>query len=375
MGGTIMHYVHFAVCAAVLFLLSGCKEQKAAAPSAPVFVQTVDAETIEYRPRFTLMAELKPYRKLELIPRVSGFLVERNFREGEFVKAGTVLYRIQKESYELAVRQAEVAKARANELNAQLEFDRAQKLYQENVAAPKRFDTARAGLQSAVARRKAAEAQLGQAKLDLGYTEISAPFDGLIGFTSTDVGNYIGTPSKPLAELVDVDRMRVEFNLSDRYLTERMVRDLINGQIPAWTVTLKLPDGSEYSHKGEIRFWSNQVNPSSATLRMQAVFPNPERSLIGGLYGTVTLTAPETVKAVQLDARALLHEVNGSFVYVVGVGDIVEFRPVLTGIENERSVILRKGLRGGEKVILAGNPRVRPGVRVTVAPEKAEPHK
>ncbi|MEI3006165.1 MAG: efflux RND transporter periplasmic adaptor subunit [Victivallales bacterium] len=222
-----------------------------------------------------MIAQAKPLKSVNLVARVSGFLEQRNFIEGSYVKQGTLLYLIEQKPYEIALKKSPsslgIAQARAE--NARLNFMRVSELYREKVAPPQKFDSARASKQEGDAELLGGEAQLAQAELNLSYTKITAPFNGWIGLSSYDVGNYISTPSRPLAQLMYIDSMRIEFNVSDSYLTPEMRSRLQDGKAPGLRVTLLEEDGSVYPHEGKITFWNNTINRQTATLQVQALFP------------------------------------------------------------------------------------------------------
>ncbi|WP_176011686.1 efflux RND transporter periplasmic adaptor subunit [Victivallis sp. Marseille-Q1083] len=364
-----------AVITATVVVPGGCREEKSPAPALPpMTVQVTEVVGGEYRTSHELIAEVKPLKTLQLVARVSGFLQQRNFREGDYVKQGTLLYLIEPAAYELAVKQAEatLAKARAAALNARLEFDRSEKLLEENVTAPKRYDIARADLQAAEAEVAAAEAARGQAELNLSYTRLEAPFDGWVGLTRTDVGNYIGVPDLPLTELAYIDEVRVEFDLSDRYLSEELLRTLPQGKSPDWPVRIRFADGSFFDKTGRITYWSNQLEPQTATLKLQALFENPRHRLLPGLFVTVILTNPQPEAVVLVGKQAVQYDQNSAFVYVVDAGNVLELRRVEVGPAVGEQVVIRRGLKSGERAVIAGNPRLRPGLPVRIGRARSD---
>lgn len=336
----------------------------------PMAVEATRVFAGEYKVRHRIIANVKPYRQITLLSRVSGFLTERNFTEGSCVRKGTVLYRVERTPYELAVKRAEadLAQARARALDAELEYKRAKELYEAKIAPQKRYDNARASLQETAASVHAAEAALGNAELNRSYTEIVAPFDGWIGLTRTDVGNYLSAPSEPLAVLSDLEQVRVEFNVSDAYLTGTLRNDIGFGKNPDWNVMLRFQNGEAYPHLGKIRFWQNQIERDTATLTMQAVFPNKEHKLLPGQFVLVELENPVPQKVLLADRAALRSNQGREFVLVITPEQTVEFRPVETGETVGNNRIIRAGLKEGEQLALAGNALIRPGMKIRISP-------
>ena len=183
--------------AAVLLLAAGC-DHPAETPKSetPMPVRVLPVTSGNYRPSYEAVAQVKPFRTVDLVARISGFLQERPFREGSFVKKGELLYLIEPAQYRIAQEnaQAQLDMMKARRDNAASEFGRIQQLYGEKIASPDRFDSAKAAKLEAEAAVLAAEAELRQAKLNYSYTRITAPFDGWIGLTSKDVGNYLQAP-------------------------------------------------------------------------------------------------------------------------------------------------------------------------------------
>ncbi len=360
---------------AAALLAGGCEKKAPAQKETPRYpVRTIHPEKGTRHSTYRALGVIRPVRQVELVARVSGTLLERNFLGGEPVRQGQLLYRIDPAPFEIALRQAEAAldRAKARSDNAALEFGRIQKLYSEDISAATRFDQARAAKLESDAAVLAAEAELARARLNDSYTRIAAPFDGWIGPSRYDPGNYLHAPTPPLAELSDVSKVKVDFNVSDRYLVPRYAPGLMRGEPPRCRVTLRLPDGSKYPASGKITEWSNGFNPSTAALRLTAEFENPDRRLLPGMTVEVRMEAEQGEEVLLLPENALRQSQTLSFIYLAGKDNRVEMREVVPGETDEQGRATVSGLAAEDRVILPGNPLIRPGMEVTVLPEAAK---
>ncbi|MDD4817580.1 MAG: efflux RND transporter periplasmic adaptor subunit [Victivallaceae bacterium] len=315
-----------------------------------------------------LIARVKPFKSVRLTARVSGFITERCFKEGGFVKSGDTLFRIEADTYEIALEQAraELARLEAESENAGLEYNRTAKLYEEQVAAVKRFDDARAAQAAAAAAVLQARAAVRQAELNLGYTEIKAPFDGWIGLVEIDAGNYVQAPAGPLATLNCIDTVRVEFNLPDSMLTPEISGLIASGAKPPFSVRIELPDGGGPVGEYPVECWNNAIGVSTSTITMQAVADNPGHRMLPGAYATVAVSADKPESVLLLDAAALRRMQNMTFVYIVNSENKLELRAVEVGLEENGSVQVISGVAENERAVLAGNPRLRDGENVRI---------
>ena len=349
----------------LLCLLTACEKKPEASNLSDLTLPVKTASVTEgiYYPSSQMIAQAKPLKSVNLVARVSGFLEQRNFIEGSYVKQGTLLYLIEQKPYEIALKKSRsslgIAQARAE--NARLNFMRVSELYREKVAPPQKFDSARASKQEGDAELLGGEAQLAQAELNLSYTKITAPFNGWIGLSAYDVGNYISAPSRPLAQLMYIDSMRIEFNVSDSYLTPEMRSRLQDGKAPGLRVTLLEEDGSVYPHEGKITFWNNTINRQTATLQVQALFPNPKRKLVTGMFVRIAVGPAEPRSGLLLPETAVMSDQAGEYVYVVGPDRRVSRRDLKTGYRDGGFLVVNSGLQAGEQVIVEGIQKVRPG--------------
>ena len=347
---------------AAVALLSGCREKAAPSAPEPPAVKVVPATQGYMFESSTVIASVKAYEEVNLVARVEGFLVKRLFEEGQPVKKGQLLYEIESEVYAAKVKaaEAELAKARASQTNANIEYERQKTLNTQDATSKRAFDFAVANKQEADAAVEGAEANLALAQQDLDYTKIYAPFDGQIGLNAYSVGNLVDQQSGTLATVVMVDPVRVEFVISEFNLIKRL-KLRKDTEVPEVRIRLFLQDGSEYSQPGKIAFWGNRVSTTTGTFRLQALFPNPKRELMAGMFVRVSIGPAAPTKALIVPLVALMSDQAGDYVYVVEADGNVRRHNVTAGYRSEEFFIAESGLKAGDRIIVEGVQKVRPG--------------
>jgi membrane fusion protein, multidrug efflux system len=319
----------------------------------------------------TFVGRVVAIDKVDVVARVPGFIEQRNFTEGQQVKAGDMLFRIEQETYKAAVDQqkANLAKSKATQVNAALQLQRGKDLIHNQTIPQSTLDQRAADEAAAEADVLQAEALLQQAEINLGYTEISSPIDGRIGLAIYTIGNLVQPSSGRLATIVSQDPIYVTFPASERDVIAYKHRLAASGgQNQHLPVHIKLPDGSIYGHPGITNFLDVQVEASTDTVVVRAQFPNPEGLLIpGGIVGVVVDTAPAKSELV-VPQSAIQLDQAGHYVLVVDDAKKVELRRVTTGVEQGREIVVTEGLKEGELVIIEGIQKVHPGQVVTATP-------
>jgi len=362
------------VAAALLALLTGCgRTQQAAAPAPPppaVGVQPVQMKGVARS--YAFVGRIKATNTVQLRARVEGFLEKVRFTEGQDVKAGELLYQIEKTQYQASVDQASanLAAAQAQELNAQLQFNRSAQLIKNQSVAQATLDQNRANLESAKATVLQAQAALKVAQENLGYTDILAPVDGRIGLTAYTMGNLVNSASGVLATIVSQDPIYVQFPVSVRELDDiRAARKQENGTLIKIEVLVRQSNGRQYGHPGVWNYTDTQVDQQTDTLIMRATLPNPERQLTDGEFVTVEVKERQQQPRLVVPQAALQADQAGDYVLVVNGEHKVEIRRVKTGETSGADVVVLSGLKEGEQVIVDGVQKVRPGqvVDATVA--------
>jgi membrane fusion protein (multidrug efflux system) len=302
--------------------------------------------------------------KVDIVARVSGFIKERNFTEGQPVKTGDLLFRIEPDTYKAAVDQQEanLAKTKATEVNANLQLQRGQELVRNQNIPQSEVDQRAANAQGAHADVLQAQALLEQARINLGYTEIRSPIDGRIGLANFTVGNLVSPSSGTLATIVSQDPIYVTFQASEADVIAYKHRIAAStDKNPHEAIHIKLPDGSMYPHPGRTNLLDVQVQSDTDTVLVRAQLPNPEGMLIpSGIVDVIvdrgaaqsSLLVPQS--AVQLDQA-------GRYVMVVDDNKKVEQRRIVAGVEQGRNLVVKEGLKEGELVIVEGIQKVHPG--------------
>jgi membrane fusion protein (multidrug efflux system) len=296
--------------------------------------------------------------------RVEGFLDKVLFREGQDVKAGDLLYQIEKVQFQAALDQAKanVVVAEATLTNAKLEYERSLELSKRNFSPQSDVDQKKAAMDTAAGRVLQLKAALTQAQVNLDYTDIRAPIDGRIGRTAYTVGNLVNPASGVLATIVSQDPIYVLFPVSVRDLdTIREARHKEDGGLAKIDIRIRLPNGKEYAHPGVWNLTDPQVDPQTDTLIMRATIPNPDRTLTDGQFVTAIIRERQEAPRLVVPQAALQVDQSGYYVLVVNDQHKVEQRRVQTGPQLGTDVVVTSGVKEGEKVIVDGIQKVRPG--------------
>jgi len=346
--------------------------QQGDAPPPSVTVVGVSGKELSDRSRF--VGRVEAHQKAALIARVSGFLQERSVDEGAQVSKGQILFRIEPDSYEadLAQAKADLAEAKANLALADIELERDTKLLASDTIAQSRFDATKATRESTAALVDAREALVNQAALNLGYTEIKAPFSGRIGAIAFSEGEVVGPEQGTIATVIKLAPMDVVFSPSEgayiRFLKSMGVSgDELWSKVEADEgpkVNVILPDGERLDEVGQIIFVDNRVDPATGTIPVRARFDNTSGLLTPGIFVTVEIESRESVRRLLVPQASVQRDQRGDFVLAVNDKGMVEPRYVTLGRQVDGDFVVEDGLQEGDSVIVEGLQRVRPGVPV-----------
>ena len=338
------------------------------AQKQPQVVDVISVQTENIEPEVSFVAKITSPDRVGLRARVSGFLQEKLFNEGEIVQKGQPLFIIEKVNFEARVRQAEanLAQAEANAINAKAQFERTKILYETKDVSTAKLDEAQAARDSAIAAVSQMRAQLDLAKKDLEYTTIVSPIDGKIGEKTFSVGELIGPESGVLAEIVSVNPMNAVFSVSENQLLTLQEQF---GKKEDTTVQFIMANNKVYPLEGILKFIDVSLNESMNTLKMKASFPNPEQLLIPGQYGRVLLKGKHPINRIVIPMKAVQRDLKGAYVYLVDNENKVIKQNIKTGLElPDFKVIIEDGLTSGEKIIIAGFQKIAPNMTVTPQP-------
>jgi RND family efflux transporter MFP subunit len=304
-------------------------------------------------------------QRVDVVPQVSGEILEVNFRNGQDVKEGDVLYRLDSVKYEAAVKNAEanLVRCRANVKYAELSYERHKNLLNTRAVSMDAVDNALSQRDSARAAYAAAQAALDAARDDLDHCTIEAPISGQIGTTAKTRGNYVSAGSETLVSLVQTSPLRVSFALANRDFLQMFQARFQNLQTNS-NVVLTLPDGRVYDEKGEVEYVENVADEYTDTLRVYVTFANASRVLKVGTTLGIQLSASTGVDCPAIPSTAILQDIQGPYVWVLDGDGIASRRTIARGDLKGGWVVVEKGLAAGEKIVVQGAHRVRKGMKI-----------
>ncbi len=374
---TLMKAAAVMVFVFCLFPFAGCKGKKPQAPPPPPRVSVIQPQQRQVTYYLELTGNTQAVNTVQLVARVSGYLDKVFFHDGQMVKKGQLLFLIQQDSYIDSLKQAEgqVLVQKAQLRYAQSQFTRYSNLLPAKAAAQSDVDNWRYQRDSAEANLKTALANEESARLNLGYTRVTAPLDGRIDRRLQDPGNLVGSSSSNtnLAQMSQIDPIYVYFNVSDTDLARLMKStNWTPGTSNAarWPVFAGLTGEDDYPRSGHLDFASISVSPTTGTLLMRGIFSNAAGKIMPGLYARVHVPV-ETRVALLIPATAVGNDQQGSYVFAVNAQDVVERRNVKTGPLEGGLRVIEEGLAANERVIASALLKARPGSRVV--PERENP--
>ncbi|MFD1328688.1 efflux RND transporter periplasmic adaptor subunit [Mycoplana ramosa] len=364
-----------------LLVLAGCQKeegQQGAGGFPPAQVAVITTKTEEAPITNELPGRIAATRTAEVRPRVSGIVVERVFQQGSIVKEGDVLYRIDPEPFRVQVASAEgtLRRAKAVQMQAKQAADRQEQLKKSNVASEQQFDDAVANLAAADADVAIAEAGLATAKLNLQYSEVTAPISGRIGRALITEGALVSSNgTEALATIQQLDPVYADFTQSATDLI-RLRKALEEGDLMtdgnSADVKLLFDDGTAYEHQGKLLFSEAAVDATTGQVTLRGEFPNPTNDLLPGMYVRVQIQQGIEKNAILVPQQAVLRDTAGQAqVYVVNADNTVEVRRITVGRAVGQRWVVTSGLQSGEKIVAEGFQKARPGS--VVAPSEWKP--
>ncbi len=364
---------------AVALLALGCEPAAQPGPPPPPEVTVTTVQPADIEVTYEYVGQTAGFREVEVRARVTGILLQENYKEGARVTQGQSLFTIDPAQYRAAANRAEadLATAEARLAQARRDLNRIKPVFEANAISRKEYDDAVSAEQIATAEAKGAKARLAEAQLNLAYTRVESPISGIAGRALRSNGSLVSGPDILLTTVTQTDPMYVIFGIPDR---DRLaIRQEVDGKrlvLPnrgEFRVDVKLADGSVYGKSGKLNFTDVRVNAQTGTSEARAVLPNPGGELRPGEFVRVVLSGARRPNAVQVPQRAVLEGPNGKFVYVVADGK-ADPRPVQVGAWSGDRWIITSGLAAGDQVIIDGVLKIRPGAPVQpAAPVKDAP--
>lgn len=354
--------------------LAGCKPENKLVAPPPGEISVAVPLKQSVTPYIVQTGNTVAFNTVDLVARVEGFLISQNYVDGSYVKKDTVLYQIDPTIYKAKVEQgvAGVASAKAQLLNAQAEFNRQESLLRQNVTAQNTYDQAKAKRDSAAASVDDNTASLAIAQANLGYTTVTAPFDGIATTHLVSVGELVGSSSPTkLATLVQLDPIYVTFNLSEQEVlkirgTVGDGKPLTPEQLAKIPIEIGLMNEDGFPHKGFVNYASPTIDTQTGTIMVRGLFQNPTRALLPGFF--VRVRVPISDKASEtltVPDRVVGEDQSGKYVLVVNKDNVVEQRRVTAGVLLVGGLrAIDKGLSADDRVVLTTTGRAVPGAKV-----------
>ncbi len=373
----IVGFLAWTICLTLLTLPIACKKEPPPAPPPPsvTVVQPVQRVVTDY---LELTGNTQAIYTVQLVARVAGYLEKILFQDGQMVKKGDLLFLIQQNTYQDALRQteAQILLQKAQLEYAERQYIRYSDLVQQKATSQENVDNWRNQRDSAQANLKNAEAARDLAQLNLDYTQVTAPFDGRIDRRLVDPGNLVGASGNTvLAELNQINPIYVYFNISDLDLA-RLLKNKHGLPGPAdaqkWPIFARLSDEEGYPHQGYLDFAAISLTSTTGTLLMRGIFSNTDGKILPGLYARLHVPV-EKKAALLIPEVAIANDQQGSYVFIVNEKNTVEHRSIKTGPAVDGLRAIEEGLKGKEWVIVKGLLKSSPGRQVTPQREEAAP--
>jgi len=373
MGGR--HFIHIrraVIAGAALGALAACGESNTYVPPPPPKVTVAQPVKRAVTIYLEATGNSAAVNTANLVARVPGFLSTVNYKDGDLVKKGTLLFTIEPESYELKYKQAQAAEeaAAATVKQTQADYERQVDLAARGTASKATLDSSTANRDTARANYEQAQVNTKLAKINYGYTSVTAPFDGIVTARTVSVGEYVGANSQPtvLATIVQHDPIYVNFSINERDLlrirTEVRRRGLTPDDLKKVPVEIGLQTDEGYPHVGALDYAAPTVDASTGTLTARAIVENPRRVLLPGLFVRVRVPIEKQDDALLIPDVALGSDQSGRYVYVVNKDNVVEQRNIDVGPLDGTLRVINKGVNADDRVIVAGLLRAIPGQKV-----------
>lgn len=356
-----------------LLLLAGCEKKTAAPPPSPPLVKVVEVTQRDVPVYSEWVAQLNGAINAEIIPKVQGYLLTQDYKEGFFVKKGQLLFKIDPRPFEAALDQAKAQLAVTAAELSRAETDRARDtpLAAQSAIPQKQLDNDISAEAAAKAKVDAAKAMVEQAQLNLEWTKVYCPIDGVAGIAKAQVGDLVG-PTTRMTTISKINPIRAYFSISENayLINAARISAVIGGAAQGRALLVEYIQANEvpYPAMGRIILVNREVSSQTGTIQFAAEFPNPQATLRPGGFGRVRIKTGENKGALLVPQVAVIEVQSAYQVVVIGPDNKVSFRPVKVGDRVGSNWVITEGLKAGEKVVAEGFQKVRDGMTVTVEP-------
>lgn len=357
----------------LIFLTTACEKEKPIQAPPPPVVEVTEVQQRDVPVYQEWVGSLDGMVNAQILAQISGYLIKQHYQEGQLVKKGQLLYEIDPRVFQATLdgARSNLARQEAQLKTARLDMDRVKRLLPEKAVSVRDRDNAVGREASILAEVMAARAAVDSAQLQLGFTKITSPIDGIAGLSKTQLGNLVGPGSSNavLTTVSQVDPIKAFIPLSEQQYLE-FVRDRQNGgeSKKSRPLELILADGTTYAHPGKFFFADRQVDVRTGTIQAAILFPNPGSFLRPGQYARVRAIVKNREGALLIPQRALIDMQGRKLVAVVNPDNTVAIRPVVTAENVDTLIVVEQGLQPGERVIVEGIQKARAGAKVDPKP-------
>ena len=351
-----------ALAVASVLALTGCSGKQAAAP-AETLVKTMQVIKRDTPVIYEYSGFVEAQNEVQMKARVTGMITEKYVNGGDKVEKGQLMFVIDPRSYQASSwnYQAQVASAQADLSRVRRDAERYQKLYEQGAVSKQTLDNTMAELEQSEAKVEAQKALLAAAQVDLGETNVVAPFSGKVSANDLAVGTFVTAGTTVLATISNSDPVRVKFSLAEAEYLKLMGTKTADGTAPLENLTIVLADGSTYPLKGKLTQVDRSISEGTGTLTLKAEFDNPDKILLPGMFAHLQANIGTKKDALLVPQRAVTEIMYKTFVYVVNSENKVEMREVKLGARVGRLWVVESGLDGTETVIVEGTQKVKKG--------------
>lgn len=354
-----------ALAVASVLALTGCSGKQAAAP-AETLVKTMQVIKRDTPVIYEYSGFVEAQNEVQMKARVTGMITEKYVNGGDKVEKGQLMFVIDPRSYQASSwnYQAQVASAQADLSRVRRDAERYQKLYEQGAVSKQTLDNTMAELEQSEAKVEAQKALLASAQVDLGETNVVAPFSGKVSANDLAVGTFVTAGTTVLATISNSDPVRVKFSLAEAEYLKLMGAKTADGTAPLENLTIVLADGSTYPLKGKLTQVDRSISEGTGTLTLKAEFDNPDKILLPGMFAHLQANIGTKKDALLVPQRAVTEIMYKTFVYVVNSENKVEMKEIKLGARVGRLWVVESGLDGTETVIVEGIQKVKKGSAV-----------